>query len=102
MKQIIDNTNLPFRCENYTDNDKMYATEIRKHYILLPQTIQSSFNSYTSNLMNEIYINRSELIKAIDMYELMNIHKYLFPPDEWIIFSNIVYKCNYKWSCIIF
>ena len=84
----------PFRCEHYNDSDKKFADYIKGDYGKVSYELQIEFNKFTSNLMDDVKINRNELLKAIDAFELENTHKLLFVPTDWYKFSDKVYKYN--------
>lgn len=82
----------PYRCEYYTDIDIEYANIVRTLYRSLPRKIIMSFDNYTENLMDENAINRKELLKAIEDYELYNGDYFLYTLIDWINFTNKAYN----------
>lgn len=59
-------TILPYRSSIKDDSDKNYATQLRKNFYNLELEIQSEFDKFTQNLMQENYISRNCLLDAID------------------------------------
>ena len=91
----------PYRCEQYSINDKKYADKLKKYYSTVPVDIKNKFNIYTEHLMNDSMINKKELIKAIEGFELYNTHLNLFIYNEWCEFTDMAESCNGTSVCNI-
>jgi len=90
----------PYRCEKYNNDDINYTEKIKKSYIDVSDSIKDKFDRYTENLMDDNIINKKELIKAIESFEINNVNSNLFLFEDWCIFTHIV-ENNNKSTCNI-
>jgi hypothetical protein len=63
---------LPYRTILKDIFNKKYADELKKTFQYLPSGIQSDFEKFTQNLMQEEYISRNHLLDAIDHFKKVN------------------------------
>jgi len=91
----------PYRCEQYDKMDKKYADKLKEYYSVVPIDIKNKFNIYTEHLMNDSMIKKKELIKAIEGFEIYNIHLNLFLCNEWCEFTDMAETCNGMSYCNI-
>ena len=63
---------LPYRTILKDIFNKMYADELKKTFQNLPSGLQSEFEKFTQNLMQEEYISRNHLLDAIDHFKKVN------------------------------
>ena len=59
---------LPYRTLEADNSDKKYADQLRKNFNNLELEIQSEFDKFTQNLMEEEYISRNCLLDATDAF----------------------------------
>ena len=63
---------LPYRTILKDIFNKKYAVELKKTFQNLPSGLQSDFEKFTQNLMQEEYISRNNLLDAIDHFKKVN------------------------------
>ena len=81
-----------YRAATYDEYDEKYATHLKIH------KIPDAFNTFTNGLMNEKYINRFSLLKAIDDYNKTEKSRE-FPLE--LAFENAAFNYRPYQPCII-
>ena len=72
----------PYRSPNPDKHDKNYATKLKERFSVVSVKLQNHFQEFTQNLMDEDYINRFELLKATDAFQL-EYEKLITESDDW-------------------
>jgi hypothetical protein len=83
---------LPYRTILKDVFNKMYADSLKKTFQYLPSNIQTDFEKFTQNLMQEEYISRNSLLDAIRDFNKTNISVY--GNRNWSNFSDNAW--NYR------
>jgi hypothetical protein len=81
-----------YRASRYDADDEKYATLLKRHE--LPQ----AFHDFTDGLMQERYINRFGLLKAIDDYNKTEMSIEFSLP---CVFQDAAFNCRPYQQCII-
>jgi hypothetical protein len=86
---------LQYRTTYYIKSDIKFTLYIKKEYNKLPSEIKNAFNNYSMNLMQDHYISKIELMKAVldfEMYNNINNYNNIIDNCEWKEFAIKVYK----------
>jgi len=104
---------LKYRAYEYDIHDTTYANELNVKYSYIPSYIQTKFNIFTKNLMNDEKINRICLLNAIDDFNKYNnthadnidiknkIDLAYLNDRDWISFTDCAFNCRPYQSCMI-
>ena len=93
----------PFRSNVYDNYDLLYANHMQYLYTYVELNIKNKFDIFTENLVYEKYINRNQLLNAIDNFK----YKFVFTiknKDEylgWTKFSDEAFNYRPYQPCII-
>ena len=91
----------PYRCETYNIHDTTYASKLCVSFYTLEEVIQSKFNIFTENLMNDKQIDRISLLRAIDDFTKSETDKILFRHYTWLSFTDIAFNYRPHQNCCI-
>jgi len=89
---IDESKTLPYRTTLTEESDKKYASRLLSVFNEINnEKLRRNFNRFTSNLMEEQYINRFDLLEAIDDY----VATFKIPEKcGWMRFSDTAF--NYR------
>jgi hypothetical protein len=83
---------LPYRTSSKNAADKKYAGMVKDVFNSLPSNIREAFQEFTQGLMKEIYIDRTNLLKAIRDFYTVNTYKCNNTNGYWLAFYNQAYN----------
>ena len=96
---------LPYRTVTPDQYDTMYATKLLEVFKILSPELQTAFQEFTKNLMDEKQIGRNSLLNAIDDFtkQQTNIASTLIYDDIfWVRFMDLAFNYRpYQGCCVM-
>ena len=97
---------LPYRTATPEEYDTMYATKLLEVFKILSPELQTAFQEFTKNLMDEKQIGRNSLLNAIDDFtkQQSTIGSNLIQYNEisWMRFTDLAFNYRpYQGCCVM-
>lgn len=97
---------LPYRTATPDEYDTMYATKLLEVFKILSPELQTAFQQFTTNLMDEKQIGRNSLLNAIDDFTKQQcaIGSNLIQYNEisWMRFTDLAFNYRpYQGCCVM-
>lgn len=96
-----------YRTLKYDEHDTNYALKLSDYFnSYLDSSLQSDFNEFTDNLMDDIQINRFSLLDAIEDFQksekYINTYKNNMNNTYWFTFTDMAFNYRpYQPCCIM-
>ena len=102
---------LPYRTTTYDKYDIMYAIKLNESFKILSPELQTAFQKFTKNLMNEKQIGHHSLLNAIDDFtkqqstigsNFINLNLIQYNEIHWMRFTDLAFNYRpYQGCCVM-